>query len=354
MPELRKELLRASARIRERLLAPGSGEVFVCLPDYHWGQCVETARQLERVLEHGWQAAAKELRRRLTGDIRSLHNALQDLLREIEAPATPLVASQRDIFEDLLALEDEFDELEVDLKEQTLSVTTDPIVLEQRHLGRFQIILRWANLGDSCPYRVVATDTDCAATSRDETPHPHVEGDSLCEGEAKVPIRQALKQGRLFDFFTIVRQTLMTYNAGSAYVRLSHWHGVECSDCGCSMNEEERRCCEGCDEHVCGDCTTCCYACDEYRCNQCIETCSLCEESFCKSCLSRCSHCKHLLCKECLDDGRCDNCREPADNLSPNPEDLCIAAAAAPQPAVAAIHAHRLGQTAVSARRRRH
>ena len=57
-------------------------------------------------------------------------------------------SSASDIYRDILALDEEFEEVDIDLDEHELSVTTDRIVLEDVHLGAFQIRLDWRQLGD--------------------------------------------------------------------------------------------------------------------------------------------------------------------------------------------------------------
>ena len=91
----------------------------------------------------------------------------------------------------------------------------------------------------------------------------------LCEGEGRPLIRQALRQGRLADFFLIVRQILATYNSGSAYVQLDQWSGRDCPDCGTSLNEDESICCTDCETDVCGECAGDCSACGSSVCGEC-------------------------------------------------------------------------------------
>lgn len=140
-------------------------------------------------------------------------------------------------------------------QEHTVSAVTEEIVLEGVDLGRFEIALKWDKLGCSQPYAVIALDPNPAASSSDTT-HPHVQDGSLCEGDGRMPIRQALRQGRLLDFFIMVRQVLETYNAASAYVSLDQWHGIDCHDCGRLVAGDDRYTCERCEVDVCGDCST--------------------------------------------------------------------------------------------------
>ena len=66
------------------------------------------------------------------------------------------------------------------------------------------------------------------AHSDDSVTHPHVQSEGVCEGDAKLPIRNALSQLRLLDFFQIVGSLLRTYNSGSPYVALL-MTGTECT-----------------------------------------------------------------------------------------------------------------------------
>ncbi|MCE9553072.1 MAG: hypothetical protein K8T91_06795 [Planctomycetes bacterium] len=350
MSDSRKQLLRASGRIRERLLVPATGIPTVGLPNFYWDYCVESLQLFQRAAGRGWQAAARDIQRRLTADIRTLQSSLQEILRTLDRPSTPFVASQREIFEDLLALEDEFDDLEVDLKAQTISVRTDRIKLEGIPLGSFQIVLSWEVMGCPFLYRIVATNSEYATPNRSETPHPHVDGESLCEGEAKVPIRQALKQGRLFDFFTIVRQTLLTYNAASAYVPLSEWNGLACDDCGNVIDVEDYDSCERCGSRVCCGCCSRCDDCDCCQCGTCTKTCPACEEQFCKSCLSPCRNCDAHFCTECLDHGQCADCRsaDEEEQRQTEPEKPATRTQTA-EVARVAVHAHRVRQAVTPA-----
>ena len=140
-----------------------------------------------------------------------------------------------------------------------------------------------SSLRNSSPYDVIAQDSSYATV--DGTTHPHVSSNSLCEGTAQRPIRQALNDARLFDFFMIVHQTLQTYNSGSAYVSLSDWHGVECRECGDSIRDEDAYSCDRCERTMCCDCRqTCEYCCDCF-CDDCVERCSGCDDTTCGSCL---------------------------------------------------------------------
>ena len=57
---------------------------------------------------------------------------------------------------------------------------------------------------------MIALDPSPAA-SNSETTHPHVQTNQLCEGDGRSAIRHAMREGRLLDFFVLVRQILQTY-----------------------------------------------------------------------------------------------------------------------------------------------
>jgi hypothetical protein len=217
---------------------------------------------------------------------------------------------------DIAALAEEFEDLEIDLKGATLSVVTPDIWLEEMYFGSFQIVLEWGESGHGPRYSVVAKDPQ-PASSNDEVTHPHVSGGTLCEGDGSLAIRNALKQGRLLDFFTLVKQVLETYNPDSAYVSISRWSGGEdCSDCGYSMSDDNSWCCDRCGTSVCDDCRKNCADCEMTLCSGCSSSCNECGESFCRRCLEYQPGSQVLICKQCLKKGE-DSDEEdvsPADN----------------------------------------
>jgi hypothetical protein len=87
--------------------------------------------------------------------------------------------------------------------------------------------------------RVIAKDPP-PCESRENVTHPHVMDETLCEGHGRHAIRQAIAQGRLLDFFTLVANGLRTYNEESPFVALELWYGAACSDCGAVVDDEDR------------------------------------------------------------------------------------------------------------------
>ncbi|MCP4259366.1 MAG: hypothetical protein GY774_17925 [Planctomycetes bacterium] len=159
------------------------------------------------------------------------------------------------------------------------------------------------------PYCVVALDPHPAATDEDVT-HPHVSDRKLCEGDGAVTIRLALEQSRLFDFFSMIRSILSTYNPDSPYVSLDDWHGEPCYDCGYVMSRDDIYYCSYCDHDFCSECSTYCRCCDEGCCVGCAEQCPYCEDHVCMNCMRECVECNSLYCSSCLEENVCPNCKE--------------------------------------------
>jgi hypothetical protein len=343
-------MLRASTRVHDRLGEIGREIPENLIPEAAWLECRRIAGGIVKAHGRGWHLAVRRLRAQLACAVSICRRRLDEVQTQFDtAAANPDLPSLRDIFHDLVVLEEEFSEIRVDLKRGTLSIVTDSIVLEGIDLGRFEILLDWNLLGCSLPYEVVALDPNPAASSSDTT-HPHVQGNQLCEGDGRAPIRQALAEGRLFDFFLLVRQVLQTYNSTSAYVTLAEWHGVDCRDCGRSLGEDERDHCNECGAEVCYDCSVLCRDCDRSFCSECAPRCPGCEETFCASCRGPCEGCGDLFCKECLTDDRCSSCRktneeetEDADGQIPEGPS---SQASPPHPSVQPI---RLGEAVVPA-----
>ncbi|HJN10756.1 MAG TPA: hypothetical protein QF564_18870, partial [Pirellulaceae bacterium] len=287
-----KQLLRLAIAIHEHLKGEQS-TTHLELPTTTWQRSEQMLRQMRLGHQHGWHLATHRLQRDLREMLRRLHGELTaiDCMLEPSQDESHQV-STNDIYADLVALRKEFDEVRFDRRERTLTVTTEPIELDGINLGPFEIRLDWSNLIDGHPgnYRVVAIDANPASTN-DTVTHPHVQDEAVCEGEGRQPIRCALEQGRLLDFFVIVGNLLRTYNSGSPYVSLSDWHGVECADCGATACDDERWTCEKCQTTVCGECYFSCPGCDSICCNTCVTHCEGCDEVHCSACTQACARC---------------------------------------------------------------
>ncbi|MFH1268857.1 MAG: hypothetical protein ABIK89_24285, partial [Planctomycetota bacterium] len=178
----------------------------------------------------------------------------------------------------------------------------------------------------------------------------HVQANQLCEGEGRSAIRRALREGRLLDFFVLVRQILQTYNGANAYVSLASWSGVQCRDCGELVGEDDRDSCEPCGADICTSCSSACARCGRTCCSECSETCPGCEERYCAGCLKPCAGCREPFCQECLTHENCSTCREDDKKEDRDPESQpAIPASGETEGASAPLQPLRLGEASVLA-----
>jgi hypothetical protein len=346
MASTKNSLSRLAAAIHVELNAENGREPLIEMPQVYWQRCDDLVRQSRRARLRGWHLAASEL-------LKDLGYALPSIQHELSAIAERLPASTRvdrratmhDVHQDLVALREEFEQLDYDRQGRWLSVATEPIVLADVYLGPFEIRLHWARLTRSeiPAYAVIAKDPH-PAEGRENVTHPHVMDEVLCEGDGRHAVRQALAQARLLDFFMLVAGILRTYNPESPFVELVLWHGGSCSDCGAGVDEDHSYSCGKCGDTVCSECESVCCGCDDGCCSNCIGSCAACEDNYCRRCLQRCPGCSGSFCSGCLDDNeRCPNCYEKESR-----EDEGTSDRAAP-PDGAAVQPEGLGQTLISA-----
>jgi hypothetical protein len=316
--------MRAAAKIHERLQAPARLNCVDRFPGAEWDRLRNTLWRHRQVEVRDWRGAARGLLADLDEQTGLLISQLQYFRQQLTASARPKqVAAPSQILADLLALDNEFESVEIDLREKTVTVQTAPIELADLWLGPFDIRLWWERLGVRRAYEVIAKRPQ--RPSRDESvTHPHVRDGQLCEGDGATPIHMALASGQIFDFFLVVRQTLETYNSSSPYVSIEEWNGFRCPDCGCSLDADDASYCDRCDERVCSECSTWCRSCDQSFCSSCTGQCGECDEPFCKFCLTKDVRTLRQLCKSCQTQGA------PTDNdddqvpLAPAADAVCL------------------------------
>jgi hypothetical protein len=273
-----------------------------------------------------------------------LRRQLEGLINEVRRAGPSPLPSLREIYEELAGLENEFEQVQLDLRRRVISVVTEPIELESVHLGRFEIALEYQRLLEGTAAYEVSSVDETSASADDSVCHPHVRDGCLCEGEAHGPIRAALGSGRMLDFFLVVARTLATYNRDSAFVRLEEWNGVPCADCGYRMAGDDHYSCQACDCDLCCDCGSGCTRCGQINCNECTERCQNCRDACCRGCISSCDSCGENYCENCLDARLCSTCSDRADDGEQVDEANVAAASADP-----AVHAACLGQTGIPA-----
>jgi hypothetical protein len=270
------------------------------------------SKKMTTALAHDWLSAANDCCQsadRLLSDIPYCVSRIKQLT-EVPQKDVPTLSA---LVEDLDELQEELGNWEFDNESGAISVTTDPITLEDVGLGPFRIQLEIGKLAElyyASPYRVIALEPNPASTDQSVT-HPHVNGERLCEGDGSPAIQAALEEGRLCDFFTIVRSILNTYCPDSPYVPLADWDGETCNECGYSMSSDNSYCCSSCENSVCEECSSFCRSCQETICLGCAAKCEVCEEPVCPRCARvKCTECQTVCCESCIADGLCPDCRE--------------------------------------------
>lgn len=274
-------------------------------------QLTRLRHKVELCRSRSYPAALTHLQTQVVRLLPDLICEIEVLQRMAERPQAA-VPSLRDMVGEIHQLDQEFGGYDYNPKTHILSVTTDPIELEGIELGPFRIDLHLAGLespGSRDLYGIEALEPNPAAPDSGVT-HPHVSLGRLCEGDASAPIRVALQQGRICDFFMLVRSVLQTYNPHSPYVSLNNWESQPCYDCGYGMNDDNRYYCESCQNDFCDECIRSCRCCDRSICQGCLVECPHCQEPCCHRCMDVCAACRQPSCPSCLEDDLCPTCKE--------------------------------------------
>lgn len=342
MDQKQRRTLRVAQLLRDNLLQLRCCDACAELPEQLWAKVLRLSRDIERARDRGWINAARRLTDDLRRDLHTLQGRLLAMSDRLDGRTSAQLPGEGDIFREIMALDEEFLQVETDPESREIHVTTEPIILDGVYLGPFEIRLDLQSIGVPSPYRVVATDANPASTNESVT-HPHIQDETLCEGEGRAAIGSALASGRICDFFVLVHRVLNTYARGDAYVELSDWDGITCSDCGATTREDDSLPCRSCDDSLCLDCTVTCQACGHDFCSNCIGTCGLCDNHVCDSCLEQCTKCRSAACSDCLVDGLCSPCQEEEEEANDENETSTEAVAAE-----LAVQSVGLGQAAVS------
>jgi len=266
----------------------------------------------QAAVDRCWYSAAEKIRSRINRNLTDFSHHLEQFRSTVNTDDIKL-PKPGDIVAELLQIEQEFGELKFDPEAKTISVITESIILDGILFGAFEIRLflkEIKKLAIESPFKIIALEPNPAGSDCDVT-HPHVSHEKLCEGDGFIPIRKAIQQGRLNDFFTIIVQILQTYNPDSPYVSLDDWEGISCYDCGYTVDGDDCYYCEDCDHDYCSNCSTYCQICDTTICMGCSYECPACNQPVCRHCVAVCAACDETLCKDCIDEkGLCNNCQE--------------------------------------------
>jgi len=141
-------------------------------------KCSEAAKDSHifyAAVDKGWFGAAEKIKTRVNRNLCDFSYHLQQFKNLADSDETKL-PKLAVIFADLIQIEDEFGELNFDFEAKTISVTTDPITLEDISFGSFEIRLfvdQMSKLYGESPYKIIALEPNPAATDSSVT-HPHV------------------------------------------------------------------------------------------------------------------------------------------------------------------------------------
>jgi len=220
-PDHRKKLLWRLANRAHDFIKAGSSrrlEPFfdraqdLKLSMVRFNQALSGLQQVARLSLKGWPLqntlstldyALAEMNR----SVSNFHNRLPPFKKALSQPL-PLVS---DIYRDLLALE-QFFPGGVHLRTSPhpsphpdfISVTTDPIWLEDVCFGPF---LLKVNLRDLGYISAEALEPNTPQGSSDTT-HPHVRSNNICLGEADLAVETACKDGRFFEALVMADSVL--------------------------------------------------------------------------------------------------------------------------------------------------
>jgi hypothetical protein len=346
MASFDRSLWRAASQIAGALQTQPHSRPTVTLPHTSWQHVLRLSERWDEAHERGWLCAADHVRDLLQTQLRWVTIELNTAITTLGAAAEDTVRSTaRDVYHELVALHEEFDEVEIDLRGTEIVVTTDRIVLEDLDFGPFQIIWSWSPSPSDQGVKVVAQEPN-RPTSRDDMSHPHVLDDILCDGAAQQPLRRALQAGRLCDYFLIIRQVLQTYNPSSAYVGLDDWEGARCNSCDGSFSLDELCRCDECDTRVCEDCAEECAECGACGCRSCLYLCTKCEQMFYPRCWPRRLSGPVFVCLACDEQAKT---KETVDETTPPAAPEPAPPPREPVAADAEVHTDRLGPAAVPA-----
>ena len=110
MHDNQKILLRTAERISSHLHGLKAAPIPVELPDGDWTQCQSLMRQIDLCTNRNWHHAAAVLKDRLERALERCSDRLQEISRQVSGSSRLLPPqTTREIFDDLVALSDEFE-----------------------------------------------------------------------------------------------------------------------------------------------------------------------------------------------------------------------------------------------------
>lgn len=242
----------------------------------------EVIEPTEADYQHGIAPTKLTLNRRLLNARRGLANRLEEACESLLGVDLPSLRLQ-DVLAEFKQIEDEFGAITIDLPSRTLSVTTEPIILEGYNFGEFRLSIDWKKLSRAQSAIEVTALTPHPAQKKPDVHHPHVRHNEICMGNGEEPIGDALIEGRLAEALMMLQSILLTYNAESPYAPIEEW--VEPEDiCPVCEDQVGNRFVCGCRSIVCRACTSVCHVCNKRKCDRCAPECSECNTHICSTC----------------------------------------------------------------------
>jgi hypothetical protein len=287
------------------------------------GALEQTWKRLQLANSRGLALAAQRLRDDLPNQVQAVVRSAADLLSTTQRHLPQQPPTLQLILAELRQLSEEFELVEVRMRERRITVRTDAIILDDRQLGRFSIELilnRLSDRIDSSAFECIALEPN-AASEREDVTHPHVSDNTLCAGEATAAIASALRTGRIADAFCLINAVLHTYNPQSAYVAIDEWDGVRCPDCECSVDPQEMCYCEACQRDYCEHCIRSCDVCDETCCANCLERDPVSSRYCCRHCRHTCMSCERTVDQDSFNEetGLCPQCDQKPEQGDEHP-----------------------------------
>ncbi len=197
--------------------------------NYDCLQITKNYNLLKKAVKRNWLNSAAKIKTKTAISLNDFSYRLAHLRQTLETSQIR-IPKRSDILADLIELEQEFGNVSINLEEHSVSIVTDPIILEDIPLGSFEIKLfanKIAHFDTDSPYKIIALEPNPAGSDCYVT-HPHVSHERLCEGDGHIPITRAIEQGRLCDFFNLVVNILRNYNPDSPYVSIEDWCDFVC------------------------------------------------------------------------------------------------------------------------------
>jgi hypothetical protein len=165
-PDHDRLLIKAAVRIHDGYTLRRPAPTLPEPPGYLLAELNQLRHQQQLADRKRLHAASRAVGTRYADELESLARRCQDLAtlsRQLSTPAA--VPSLHMLYEELCGLRAEFDDVEINLRAETLAVRTGRIVLEEVDLGPFEIRFDWNALGSHQPYEVIALEPRPASNS---------------------------------------------------------------------------------------------------------------------------------------------------------------------------------------------